>query len=57
MFSIIIIINRRILPVPLTMIPFGVIAQQYKIVEKANNCSCWYKWAVFVIFLTFSMFV
>ncbi|CAI8027918.1 hypothetical protein GBAR_LOCUS15900 [Geodia barretti] len=30
-----------ILPVPLTMIPFGVIAQQYKIVEKANNCSCW----------------
>ena len=24
------------------MIPFGVIAQQYKIVDRANSCSCWY---------------
>ena len=31
----------RVLPVPLIMIPFGVIAQQYKIVEKADSCSCW----------------
>ncbi|CAI8022129.1 hypothetical protein GBAR_LOCUS13015 [Geodia barretti] len=29
------------LPIPLVMIPFGVIAQRYNIVEKANNCSCW----------------
>ena len=33
----------RTLPIPLVMIPFGVIAQQYKIVEKANTCSCWWK--------------
>ena len=24
------------------MIPFGVIAHKYKIVDKADNCSCWY---------------
>jgi hypothetical protein len=29
------------LPIPLVMIPFGVIAERYNIVEKANNCSCW----------------
>ena len=32
----------RVLPVPLIMIPFGVIAQQYKMVDRANSCSCWY---------------
>ena len=33
----------RTLPIPLVMVPFGVIAQQYKIVDKANTCSCWWK--------------
>ena len=31
----------RTLPIPLIMIPFGVIAQQYKIVDKASDCTCW----------------
>jgi hypothetical protein len=29
------------LPIILIMIPFGVISQHYKIVDQANNCSCW----------------
>ncbi|CAI8027048.1 hypothetical protein GBAR_LOCUS15487 [Geodia barretti] len=29
------------LPIILIMIPFGVISQYYKIVDQANNCSCW----------------
>ena len=34
----------RTLPIILIMIPFGVISQYYKIVDQANNCSCWYNY-------------
>ena len=32
----------RVLPVVLIMVPFGVIAKEYRIVHDANDCSCWY---------------
>ena len=31
----------RVLPVFLIMVPFGVIAVKYKIIQNANECSCW----------------